>query len=109
MGYVGAIASIVAGCLGLAWPEQVSRTIGLHVPGRLGKSEIRATYGGLFIGAGFAVILIASSEAALVLGAGWAGAFVGRAISFVIDGSRSRENVAGLVIEGVTAILLILA
>jgi hypothetical protein len=34
---------------------------------------------------------------------------VARAISFVFDGSRSRENVAGLMIEGLMAILLILA
>jgi hypothetical protein len=109
MGYVGAGISIVAGCLGLLWPKQVSRTIGLHIPCRLGTSEVRATYGGLFIGAGLAVSLIASSDAALVLGAAWGGAFVARAISFVFDGSRSRENVAGLMIEGLMAILLILA
>lgn len=109
MGYVGAIISVVAGCLGLIWPQHVSRTIGLQIPGRLGKSEVRATYGGLFIGAGVAVLLIASSDAAMVLGAAWAGAFVARAISFVIDTSRTKENVAGLLIEGVMATLLILA
>ena len=109
MGYVGAIISVVAGCLGLIWPHHVSRTIGLQIPGRLGKSEVRATYGGLFIGAGVAVLLIASSDAAMVLGAAWAGAFVARAISFVIDTSRTKENVAGLLIEGVMATLLILA
>ena len=109
MGYVGAIISIIAGCLGLIWPKQVSQTIGLQIPGRLGQSEVRATYGGLFIGAGLAVTLIASSDAALILGAAWAGAFIARAISFVIDKSRAKENVAGLVIEGVMAALLILA
>jgi hypothetical protein len=109
MGYVGAIISIIAGCLGLIWPKQVGRTIGLQIPGRLGTSEVRATYGGLFIGAGLAVTLIATSDAALVLGAAWAGAFIARAISFVIDKSRTKENIAGLLIEGVMAALLILA
>lgn len=108
-GYIGAIISIIAGCLGLIWPNHVSRTIGLQIPGLLGRSEVRATYGGLFIGAGLAVVLIANSDAALVLGAAWAGAFVARAVSFVIDKSRAKENVAGLLIEGVMAILLILA
>jgi hypothetical protein len=106
---IGIIISIIAGCLGLIWPKQVSRTIGLQIPGRLGTSEVRATYGGLFIGAGLAVTLIATSDAALVLGAAWAGAFIARAISFVIDKSRTKENVAGLVIEGLMAALLILA
>ena len=54
-------------------------------------------------------MLIASSDAALVLGAAWAGAFIARAISFVIDKSRTKENIAGLLIEGVMAALLILA
>ena len=109
LGYVGAIISMVAGCLGLVWPKQVSRTIGLQIPGRLGTSEVRATYGGLFVGAGLAVALIASSDAALVLGAAWAGAFIARAVSFVIDKSRTKENIAGLLIEAVMAVLLILA
>ncbi len=109
LGYVGAIISIAAGCLGLIWPKHVSQTIGLQIPGRLGTSEVRATYGGLFIGAGTAVALIGNSDAALVLGAAWAGASVARAISFVIDASRSKENIAGLLIEGVMAALLILA
>lgn len=109
MGYVGAIISIVAGCLGLIWPKQVGRTIGLQITDRLGTSEVRATYGGLFIGAGLCVLVIASSDAALVLGAAWAGAFIARAISFVIDKSRTKENIVGLLIEGVMATLLILA
>lgn len=108
-GYIGAFISIIAGSLGLVWPKQVSQTIGLLIPGRLGTSEMRATYGGLFIGAGLAVALIANGDAALVLGAAWAGAFFARAISFVIDKSRTKENVAGLVIEAVMATLLLLA
>lgn len=108
-GYIGAAISIIAGCLGLIWPRQVSRTIGLQIPGKLGVSEVRATYGGLFIGAGVAVVSIANRDAALVLGTAWAGAFVARAISLLIDGSRAKENIAGLAIEGAMAILLCLA
>ena len=105
-GYLGAALSVVAGFLGLLWPQQVSAVIGLHLPGRAGVSEFRATYGGLFIGAGLAVLLLGSRDAALVLGAAWGGAFVGRALSVVIDGSRSKENAAGLAIEAVVAALL---
>jgi hypothetical protein len=66
-GYVGAIISIFAGCLGLIWSSHVSRTIGLQIPGR---------HGGLFISAGMAVVVTARSDAALVLGAAWTGVFV---------------------------------
>jgi hypothetical protein len=109
LGYVGAVVSIAAGCLGLLWPKQVSRTLGLQMSGQLGISEVRATYGGLFIGAGAAVLLIASSDAALVLGLAWAGACAARAVSCIVDRSCTRNNAAGLVIEGSLAVLLILA
>ena len=107
LAYIGASVSIVAGVLGFLLPQQVSKTIGLGLPSQLAISEFRATYGGLFIGAGLAVLIIGSSEAAKVLGAAWAGAFVARAVSVVIDRSRSKENVAGLVIEATVAALLI--
>lgn len=107
--YVGAAISIAAGLLGLLWPRTVSRVIGLHIPGRLGLSEVRATYGGLFIGAGLSVILIGNRDAALVLGAAWAGAFLARTVSFVIDRSHTKENIAGLAIEAVIALLLLLS
>jgi hypothetical protein len=107
LAYIGVSVSIVAGVLGFLLPQQVSKTIGLGLPSQLAISEFRATYGGLFIGAGLAVLIIGSSDAAKVLGAAWAGAFVARAVSVVIDRSRSKENVAGLVIEATVAALLI--
>ena len=106
--YIGAIVSVLAGALGLLWPRRVSTVIGLHLPGRLGVSEFRATYGGLFIGAGLAVILSAAPDAALVLGAGWIGAFVARMISIVVDRSTSKENLVGCVIELVIGSAVIL-
>lgn len=95
----GASVSVLAGLMGLIWPQQVSRVVGLELPGRLGVSEFRATYGGLFIGAGVAVLVIGSADAALVLGAAWLGAFAARVVSLVVDRSVSRENLAGCAIE----------
>jgi len=100
--------SVAAGMLGFLWPQQVSKAIGLGLPSQLAISEFRATYGGLFMGAGVAVLIIGSSDAARVLGAAWAGAFVARAISVIIDRSRSKENIAGLAIEAAVAALLLL-
>ncbi len=109
LGYVGGTCSVLAGLIGLLWPRQVSTRIGLALPSQLGVSEFRATYGGLFVGAGGAVVLSGSTAAATVLGAAWGGAFVARAFSMVIDRSRSKDNVAGLVVEGLMAALLLLA
>jgi len=105
--YVGASISVAAGLLGLLFPVQVSSVVGLSLPSRLGLSEFRATYGGLFIGAGAAVLAIGTHEAALVLGFAWLGAFVARLLSVVVDRSVSRENVAGLAIELVVGLLLV--
>ena len=104
---VGAAISVLAGALGLLFPARVSSVIGLGLPGRLGVSEFRATYGGLFIGSGASVLLIGSTEAALVLGFAWLGAFAARLLSVVIDRSVSRENLAGLGIELGIGVLLV--
>lgn len=109
LGYIGAGLSVLAGVLGLVWPRPVSTRIGLALPSPLAVSEFRATYGGLFIGAGMAVLVSGSTTAATVLGAAWGGAFLARALSVLIDRSRSKENVAGLVIEAAMAALLLLA
>lgn len=108
-GYIGATISVLAGCLGLLWPRGVSAVIGLQLPGRLGVSEFRATYGGLFIGAGVATLVLGSRDAAVVLGAAWAGAFIARALSVLVDRSRSKENAAGLAVEASVAALLLLS
>ncbi len=105
---LGASVSVLAGLLGLIWPQQVSRVVGLELPGRLGVSEFRATYGGLFIGAGVAVLVIGSADAALVLGAAWLGAFAARVVSLVVDRSVSRENLAGCAIELTVGGLLVI-
>jgi hypothetical protein len=109
LGFIGASLSVIAGLLGFFWPTRVSTAVGLRIPSTLGVSEFRATYGGLFIGGGLAVLLIQSGDAAAVLGCGWTGAFFARSISLLIDKSRSKENVAGLVIEAAMASLLLLA
>ena len=106
-GYVGASVSVFAGVAGLLFPARVSQVIGLALPGRLGVSEFRATYGGLFIGAGIAVLAIGTTEAALVLGFAWLGAFAARLLSVAVDRSASRENLAGLAIELVVGLLLV--
>ena len=105
--YVGAAVSVAAGLAGLLWPFQVSATIGLQLPSPLGLSEFRATYGGLFIGAGLAVLILGSRDAALVLGAAWLGAFLARAMSTLVDRSTSKENLAGLVVEAAIGTTLV--
>lgn len=109
LAYLGAAVSVLAGLAGLLWPRRISAAIGLQLPSTLGVSEFRATYGGLFAGAGAAVLLLGSRDAALVLAAGWLGAFVARLISVIVDRSTSKENLAGLGIEAAIGTMLALA
>jgi hypothetical protein len=106
-GYIGAVITIFGGVIGLLFPVPVSRRIGLSLNGVLGRSEFRATYGGLFLSAGVAAILIRSHDASLILACAWLGAAGGRSFSAVIDRSWSKENIAGIAIEvGIGSLLL---
>ena len=105
---VGASVTIFAGLIGIIWPQRVSRVIGLALPGKLGVSEFRATYGGLFIGAGAAVLAVGSADVALILGVAWLGAFTGRVVSLIVDRSVSKENLVGCAIELAVGSLLVL-
>ncbi|MEN9591914.1 MAG: putative rane protein [Gemmatimonadota bacterium] len=104
-GYVGAAITIFGGIIGLMFPDRVSRTIGLSLNGRLGRSEFRATYGGLFLAAGVAAIN--APDSTLLLACAWLGAAAGRSISAIIDRSWSKENVAGIIIELAVGSLLL--
>lgn len=108
-GYIGAAITVFGGVVGLLFPDRVSRIIGLRLDGRLGRSEFRATYGGLFLAAGVAAIVIDSPDATLLLACTWFGAAGGRSISAVIDRSWSKENVAGIAVEVVVGSLLLAA
>ena len=104
----GAVVTAMLGCLGLLFPKAVGRVLGVEPDKPLGISEFRATYGGLFVGAGAAVLSIGTSDAALVLGAAWLGAFAARVLSLVIDRNASRGNLAGCAIELAVGSLLVL-
>ena len=106
-GYIGAAITVFGGVIGLLFPTPVSRTIGLTLNGRLGRSEFRATYGGLFLAAGVAAIVIGTLDATLILACAWFGAAAGRTISAFIDRSWSKENLGGIAIEVVVGSLLL--
>lgn len=64
---LGALLTATLGGLGLLRPTAAARLIGLEPTGRLGRSELRATYGGLFFALGAAGARVA--DASLVAGA----------------------------------------
>lgn len=95
----GAVVTAVLGCLGLLFPSAVGRVLGLEPDKPLGISEFRATYGGFFLCLGIGCLLAQSVPAFTVVGAAWCAAALTRIVSFVVDGSRTWQNLAGVGFE----------
>ena len=95
----GALVTALLGCLGLLFPAAVCRVLGVDTQGPLGVSEVRATYGGFFLCLGIGCFVAQSPSAFTVVGAAWCAAAAARVLSFAVDGSRSWQNVVGILFE----------
>ncbi len=67
--------------------------------GPAGVSEIRATYGGLFVSLGIVAIALQTSIVFTVAGLAWLGAALGRVFSIAIDHNFDSKNLGGVIIE----------
>jgi hypothetical protein len=104
---IAAVATVATGALALVKPKAVYGFTGLKAEGVRGISEIRAIFGGLFIGLGIAPFIFGDTGY-LVLGLGYLAIAVTRLISIVIDRSTDKSNLISLGIEIVLGIILIL-
>jgi Domain of unknown function (DUF4345) len=104
---IGAGLTIGLGIVGLSNPTMVARLVGIMPTEPRGLSEIRATYGGLFIGLGGLALSAQDPIISATVGCGWMGAAIARLISIVIDRQMSKLNIGGIVLEGGIAILLL--
>lgn len=117
-GIAAMLACAFGGGLGLyaminpAWASGLVRLIPLD--GKVeGKSEFRATYGGLFFaGHAFALWALATEQsgaamAAAAIGAGWVGSAGGRLVSFAADKAATGLNVFNVLFELVIGLALL--
>ncbi len=105
---VGAGITVALGMLGLLRPDVAADIVGISTEGALGRSEVRATYGGLFVGLGAACLWLRSPEAYLVAALAWLGAAFARVVAVGVEREASKENVAGVVVEaGIGGLLLV--
>lgn len=105
---VGAGLTAALGLLGLVRPDVAADIVGVVPEGALGRSEIRATYGGLFLGLGAACLWLRSPEAYLVVALAWLSAAAARLVAMGIERTLSKENVVGVVVEaGIGGLLLV--
>ena len=112
LAYAAAGDVLVLGLLSLFNPVLATRLLGLEIVAPRGLSEVRATYGALFVT--MAVLLLWAlpqrPRGAIVvraLGLLWAGAAAGRIASMAIDGILTVGNFGGLAVATVVAVLLV--
>lgn len=104
---IAALATVATGVLAFVKPAATYGFIGLNATGVRGVSEIRAIFGGLFIGLGLAPLFLGAT-AYQMLGIGYLAIAVARTFSIVFDKSYAQSNLISLVIEIVLGAILIL-
>lgn len=105
---IAVIATILTGLLSLIVPAKIEGFTGIHPVGGRGITEIRAIFGGLFIGLGIAALLLDKAVAYPMLGIMYLAIAVVRAVSMLLDKSIESSNVISLVIEIVIGVILVL-
>jgi hypothetical protein len=110
LSYLAALFSLGLGVFGLVRPQAALNLIGLQaVPGLTHSiSEVRATYGGVFIGVSLYPLVTGEPQAFLTLALGWTLAGFCRLCSAILDGAATRFNITSIAIEFATGILIAL-
>ncbi len=103
---IGGGILVALGLLGLFRPQTAAKLVGITPIGALGISEVRATYGGLFVGMGLVCLLTQAPAAFLAAACASLGAALARTLSVLVDKSTSPKNLAGIIFELLLAGLL---
>jgi hypothetical protein len=101
---IGAVLCTAMGLLGVLAPHRAARLVSIEP---VGVSEIRATYGGLFVAMGVTCLVMQSPEAYLIAGASWIGAGLLRFPSLVLDKGSFPKALGGAAIELTIGLLLL--
>lgn len=108
LNYLGAGITAALGMLGLLAPRTIADFVSIEPVGPIGKSEIRATYGGFFLLFGIVCLFSGTPATFHILGYGWLGAAAGRLFSFLPDRAFSGKNLAAVAFEAAIGFLLLL-
>jgi len=103
----GGLITLGLGVMGLLWPMKVANMVSIQPDGLRGLSEIRATYGGVFLAIGLFAVMWQDPDVFRALGFGWFGAAAARVFSIVRDESGSGSNYGAVAMEAVVGLLLV--
>jgi hypothetical protein len=104
---IGAVVTILMGCLGLFFPAKAMALTGLAAATAPARAEFRGTLGVTFIFLGLVPLMTQNPYAFLTVGVCWLGAAIGRVISIFVDDGNEPKNWAAVGIEGFFAALLL--
>ncbi|MFM7275249.1 MAG: DUF4345 family protein [Gammaproteobacteria bacterium] len=96
------------GGLGLFAPDRAAAFTRISPLGVDGRSEIRATYGGLFAALGLCCLAAQSDAVFLTAGVAWLGAAAGRIASVAMDRNHGARNLGAVAFEAAIGIPLLL-
>ena len=97
---LGASLTLGLGLLGLFAPKVAGSAVRLSDRSHPEPAELRATYGGLFVGLGAVPLLTGAEAAYLAIGAAWVGAATARIVSLALDRTLSPRNWLAVGFEG---------
>jgi len=106
---LGGLITLGLGVMGLLWPMKVASMVSIQPDGLRGLSEIRATYGGVFLAIGLFSVVWQDPNVFRALGLGWLGAAAGRMFSIVRDESGAGANYGAVAMEVVVGLLLVVS
>ncbi len=96
---LGAALTLGMGLLGLLFPARASTLVGLQAVTNAGRSEFRATFGGLFAAAGVVCLVQQLPGSFFLAGMMWIGAAAGRVVSIIVDKAGDGPNWGGVGFE----------
>ena len=105
---IAAVGTILTGLYSLLKPAAVTGFTGLSAVGGRGITEIRSILGGLFIGLGIAVLVLATREVYQALGIMYLAIAAVRLVSIFVDKSSVQSNWISLAVEIVFGIILVI-
>jgi len=101
---IGVAVCLVLGLVAIIKPEYTKQLVGINASSEEGESEIKATYGGFFVGISIYAFVTQSSDAFAVIAIGWLVAALVRLSTF-FKGSYSHKNFGGVLFETTVGIL----
>jgi hypothetical protein len=104
---LGALTTAFMGAFGLLAPRRAAELVSIKPVGDNGISEIRATYGGLFLALGVLCLFSQTPTFFIAAGVAWVGAACGRLFSILFDKNNDARNFGGLCLELVVGLLLL--